>query len=162
VEELWRKGCKRITVEFFYDVLDLCGKVDPNMAEPVKLQHLWRGLKPSLVEKFWSMKPATTDEFLTEVKRYQEMTSKTRHEEWAMGMLGNQMPPVENGRLDRLEKMLEGLMGAIGTRGTGKPTADGAEENGWSRGAETAGERNGGGRVGRGGGLTRAAGDVPY
>jgi hypothetical protein len=116
------------------------------MAEQVKLQHLWRGIKPSLVEKFWSMKPATTDEFLTEVKRYQEMTSKTRHEEWAMGMLGNQMPPVENGRLDRLEKMLEGLMGAIGTRGTGKPTADGAEENGWSRGAETAGERNGGGR----------------
>jgi hypothetical protein len=28
-----------------------------------------------------------------------------------MGMLGKQMPPVENGRLDRLEKMLEGLMG---------------------------------------------------
>ena len=54
-------------MEFFYDVLDLCGKVDPNMAEPVKLQHLWRGLKPSLVEKFWSMKPATTDEFLAEV-----------------------------------------------------------------------------------------------
>jgi hypothetical protein len=27
-------------VEFFYEVLDLCGKVDPNLAEPVKLQHL--------------------------------------------------------------------------------------------------------------------------
>jgi hypothetical protein len=69
-----KQGPEESTVEFFYDVLDLCGKVDPNMAEPVKLQHLWRGLKPSLVEKFWSMKPATTDEFLTEVKRYQEMT----------------------------------------------------------------------------------------
>jgi hypothetical protein len=57
-------------VEFFYDVLDLCGKVDPNMVETVKLQHLWRGLEPSLVEKFWSMKPAETDEFLTEVKSY--------------------------------------------------------------------------------------------
>ena len=98
-------------MEFFYDLLDLCGKFDPNMAEPVKLQNLWRGLKPSLVEKFWSMKPAKTDEFLTEVKRYREMTLKTRHEEWAMGMLGNQMPHVENGRLNRLEKMLERLMG---------------------------------------------------
>ena len=39
------------------------------------------------------------------------MTLKTRHEEWAMGMLGNQMPHVENGRLIRLEKMLERLMG---------------------------------------------------
>ena len=28
-----------------------------------------------------------------------------------MGMLGNQMPHVENGRLNRLEKMLERLMG---------------------------------------------------
>jgi hypothetical protein len=116
-----KQGPEESTVEFFYDVLDLCGKVDPNMAEQVKLQHLWRGIKPSLVEKFWSMKPATTDEFLTEVKRYQEMTSKSRHEEWAMGMLGKQMPPVENDRLDRLEKMLEGLMGAIGTKATEKP-----------------------------------------
>ena len=62
-----KQGPEESTVEFFYDVLDLCGKVDPNMAEPVKLQHLWRRLKPSLVEKFWSMKPATTDEFLAEV-----------------------------------------------------------------------------------------------
>ena len=106
-----KQGLEESTVEFFYDLLDLCGKFDPNMAEPVKLQNLWRGLKPSLVEKFWSMKPAKTDEFLTEVKRYREMTLKTRHEEWAMGMLGNQMPHVENGRLNRLEKMLERLMG---------------------------------------------------
>ena len=79
-----KQGLKESTVEFFYDILDLCGKVDPNMAEPVKLKHLWRGLEPSSVEKFWSMKPATTDEFLTEVKSYQEKTSKTRHEECAM------------------------------------------------------------------------------
>jgi hypothetical protein len=65
-----KQGPEESTVEFFYDVLDLCGKVDPNMAEQLKLQHLWRRIKPSLVEKFWSMKPATTDEFLTEVKRY--------------------------------------------------------------------------------------------
>jgi hypothetical protein len=97
------------------------------MAEQVKLQHLWRGIKPSLVEKFWSMKPATTDEFLTEVKRYQEMTSKSRHEEWAMGMLGKQMPPVENDRLDRLEKMLEGLM--IGTKETEKPQKNSGNQN---------------------------------
>jgi hypothetical protein len=63
-----------------------------------------------------------------------------------MGMLGNKMPPVQDGRLDRLEKMLEGLMGVITTRGTGKPTGGGAEENGWSRGAETAGEGNGRGQ----------------
>jgi hypothetical protein len=64
------------------------------------------------------MKPATTDEFLTEVKRYQEITPKTWQEEWAMGKLGKQMPPVENDTLDRLEKMFEGLMGAIGTKET--------------------------------------------
>jgi hypothetical protein len=79
-----KQGSEESTVKFFYDVLDLCGKVDRNIAEPVKFQHLWRELKSKLVEKFWSMKPATKDEFLTEVKRYQEMTSKpcTRNGSW--------------------------------------------------------------------------------
>ena len=38
-----------------------------------------------------------------------------------MRMLGRQMPPVENDRLDGLEKMLEGLIGVIDTKGTEKP-----------------------------------------
>ncbi|KZS01073.1 Uncharacterized protein APZ42_002379, partial [Daphnia magna] len=44
-------------------VLDLCRRVDPNMGEAVKLGHLWRGLKPSVLKKLWSLKPGTCEEF---------------------------------------------------------------------------------------------------
>jgi hypothetical protein len=86
---------------------------------------MWRGLKPSLTEKLWSLKPASCDEFLREVRRYQEMTSRARQEDWAMGMLGKQMPPVKEDRLERLEKMMEGLMGAIAQ---GLRNRDGTQE----------------------------------
>jgi hypothetical protein len=117
------------TIEFIYDMLDLCRKVDPNMSEAAKLSHMWRGLKPSLTEKLWSLKPASCDEFLREVRRYQEMTSRARQEDWAMGMLGKQMPPVKEDRLERLEKMMEGLMGAIVPKPAGQPP-----QQGWNPG----------------------------
>jgi hypothetical protein len=62
-------------------MLDLCRKVDPNISEAAKLSHMWRGLKPSLTEKLWSLKPASCDEFLREVRRYQEMTMRARQED---------------------------------------------------------------------------------
>jgi hypothetical protein len=97
-----------------------------------------------------------------------------------MGLLGKQMSPVENDRLDRLEKMFEVLMGAIGTKETEKPqkkrgnqddsgqrpwfqwapqceedeSGGRTEDRSWSRGAETSREITGGGRAGRGGGST--------
>jgi hypothetical protein len=79
-----KQGPEESTIEFIYDILDLCRKVDPNMSEAAKLSHMWRGLKPSLTEKLWSLKPASCDEFLREVRRYQEMTSRARQEDWAM------------------------------------------------------------------------------
>jgi hypothetical protein len=53
--------------------------------DKIYLRHaMWRGLKPSLTEKLWSLKAASCDEFLREVRRYQEMTSRTRQEYWAI------------------------------------------------------------------------------
>lgn len=37
-------------------------------------------LKPSLLEKLWWFKPNSCEE----IKRYKEMTSRARHEEWVM------------------------------------------------------------------------------
>ncbi|KAK4006946.1 hypothetical protein OUZ56_012100 [Daphnia magna] len=42
-----KQGIDESTIEYFYDILDLCRRVDPNMTEATKLVHLWRGLKPS-------------------------------------------------------------------------------------------------------------------
>ncbi|KZS06561.1 Uncharacterized protein APZ42_029944 [Daphnia magna] len=71
-----KQGIKDFTVEYFYDILDLCRTVDPNITEATKLAHLWRGLMPSLLEKLWILKPNFCDEFPQEIERYQEMTSR--------------------------------------------------------------------------------------
>ncbi|KZS10098.1 Uncharacterized protein APZ42_025516, partial [Daphnia magna] len=110
-----KQGIEESTIEYFYDILDLCRRVDPNVSKAMKLAHLWRGLKPSLLEKLWNSKPNSCDEFLQEIKRYQEMTSRARHEEWAIGVIGKQTPTAGSERMDRIEKLLEGLMGLMGT-----------------------------------------------
>ncbi|KAK4025071.1 hypothetical protein OUZ56_010574 [Daphnia magna] len=46
------------------------------MGEAVKLGHLWSGLKPSVLKNLWSLKPGTCEEFLQEVKRYQETAGR--------------------------------------------------------------------------------------
>lgn len=60
------------------------------MTEATKLAHLWRGLKPSVVEKLWSLKPTTCDELLREVKRYQEITFRSRQAEWTLVVVAKQ------------------------------------------------------------------------
>ncbi|KAK4006517.1 hypothetical protein OUZ56_011671 [Daphnia magna] len=111
-----KQGIEKSTIEYFYDILDLCRRVEPNLTEATKLAHLWRGLKPSLLEKLWSMKPNSCDKFLQEIKRYQEMTSRARHEEWTMGVVGKQTPTMGSERMDRIEKLLMGIMGAVASR----------------------------------------------
>ncbi|KAK4013237.1 hypothetical protein OUZ56_025471 [Daphnia magna] len=109
-----KQGMEQRMIDYYYRVLDLCRRVDPNMGEAVKLGHLWRGLKPSVLKKLWSLKPGTCEEFLQEVKRYQEMTSRTRQDEWTLGILGKedagQNPTTGQevsvgDRMERMEKM---------------------------------------------------------
>ncbi|KAK4013212.1 hypothetical protein OUZ56_025446 [Daphnia magna] len=109
-----KQGMEERMIDYYYRVLDLCRRVDPNMGEAVKLGHLWRGLKPSVLKKLWSLKPGTCEEFLQEVKRYQEMTSRTRQDEWTLGILGKedagQNSTTGQGvsvgdRMERMEKM---------------------------------------------------------
>lgn len=83
-----KQGREEAMSDYFYDVLDLCRVVYPQMSEKQKLDHLYRGLKPSLMERLWMFKPATCDEFLVEAKRYQEATFMSDQREWALAMMG--------------------------------------------------------------------------
>ncbi|EFX67291.1 hypothetical protein DAPPUDRAFT_261874 [Daphnia pulex] len=94
-----KQGAEETTREYYYDVLDLCRRVNPRMVEAEKLKCLWRGLKPSVIEKLWSLKPTTFDGFLEEVKRLEELTS--RSEVWALGVLGETTSPAKDERMDR-------------------------------------------------------------
>ncbi|KAI9555913.1 hypothetical protein GHT06_018441 [Daphnia sinensis] len=90
-----KQGIEESTLEYYYDVLDLCRRVDPQMAE-----------------RLWSLKPTNCDEFLQEVKRFQEMTDRGKQDEWAMGIIGREERPKNSptGQQDasvatRLEKI---------------------------------------------------------
>ncbi|KZS17048.1 Uncharacterized protein APZ42_017111 [Daphnia magna] len=45
--------------EYYYEIINLCRLIDPNMSEEAKLHHLYEGLKPTLVEKIWVLQPKT-------------------------------------------------------------------------------------------------------
>ena len=47
------------TTSYVYDVLDLWRLVDPTMPDPTKLEYLFRGLRPTLVEKIYPLRPRT-------------------------------------------------------------------------------------------------------
>lgn len=120
-------GAGEPTTEYFYDVLNLCRRLIPHMAEANKLRCLWRGLKPTVIEKLWSLKPTTCDGFLEEVKRLQELTSRSK--ELALGVLGKPTLPAKEDRIDRLEHMMEELLGSMATRTTGNPPQQGWRTN---------------------------------
>lgn len=46
-----KQGIEEAATEYYYDVIDLCQLVDPAMPEATKLDYLFRGLQPSLLEK---------------------------------------------------------------------------------------------------------------
>ncbi|KAK4007644.1 hypothetical protein OUZ56_012798 [Daphnia magna] len=76
-----KQGIEESTLEYYYDVLDLCRRVNARMAEATKLAYLRQGLRPSVLEQLWSLKPTNCDEFLQEVKRFQEMTDRGKPDE---------------------------------------------------------------------------------
>jgi hypothetical protein len=122
-----KQGAEETTREFYYDVLDLCRRVNPRMVEAEKLKCLWRGLKPSVIEKLWSLKPTTCDGFLEEVKRLEELTSWS--DVWNLGVLGETTPPAKDERMDRLERMMEDLLGAVAAKKPENPP-----QQGWKTG----------------------------
>lgn len=69
------------------------------MSVKQKVDHLYRGLKPSLKEKVWMFKPITCDEFLGEVKRYQEPTSMADQREGAIAVLEEERATLAGGPL---------------------------------------------------------------
>ncbi|KAK4037819.1 hypothetical protein OUZ56_029847 [Daphnia magna] len=85
-----KPGIEESTLEYYYDVLDLCRRVNACMAEATKLAYIWQGLRPSVLKQLWSLKPTNCDEFLQEVKRFQEMTDRGKQDEWALGVMGRE------------------------------------------------------------------------
>lgn len=76
----------------------------PANKEATKLAHPYRGLKPNLQEKLWSLKPNSWDGFLQKIKWYQEINHPSMTTRMVDG--SGREPGTENRteRIDRIEK----------------------------------------------------------
>ena len=76
------QGIEEETSNYYYDVLSLCRSVNPNMSETTKLEYLYRGLKASLLEKIYPLKPRTCAEFMAQVKIHTEASMIANRKGW--------------------------------------------------------------------------------
>ncbi|KAK8762137.1 hypothetical protein V5799_026595 [Amblyomma americanum] len=60
--------------QYFYDVMQLCARVDPKMPEEDRLRHLLRGLQPATIEKMIISNPTTCADFLQILQRLSQAT----------------------------------------------------------------------------------------
>ncbi|CAF3268936.1 unnamed protein product [Rotaria sp. Silwood2] len=56
-------------IEYYTDVMKLCKLIDPNMTDVSKLDHLYHGLKSSLLKEVLRRAPTTPSEFLAYAKQ---------------------------------------------------------------------------------------------
>ncbi|KAI9558444.1 hypothetical protein GHT06_015230 [Daphnia sinensis] len=82
-----KQGIDEPPQEYFYEIMNLCRQVDPAMAEATKLDYLFRGHKPTLLEKIWILKPKTCNEFLSAVKLHSESAELANKRAWAVAMM---------------------------------------------------------------------------
>ena len=58
--------------EYYYKVLHICHVINPAMTQTQILEHLFNGLRRSLLKKMYPLKPRTSAEFLEMVKIHTE------------------------------------------------------------------------------------------
>jgi len=77
------QGVDEETSKYYYDVLSLRRSVNLNMSEETKLEYLYRGLKSSLLEKIYPLRPKTCAELLAQVKIHTEATMIANRKGWS-------------------------------------------------------------------------------
>ena len=60
-------------IEYYTDVMKLCKLVDPNMTDASKLDHLYHGLKSSLMKDVLREAPSTPSDFLEQARREENL-----------------------------------------------------------------------------------------
>ncbi|KAH7939564.1 hypothetical protein HPB52_013797 [Rhipicephalus sanguineus] len=64
--------------QYYYDVVQLCARVNPSMTEDDRLRHLMRGLRPDVQEKMIIANPETCAAFLQILQRINQAALMSR------------------------------------------------------------------------------------
>ncbi|XP_045023372.1 uncharacterized protein LOC123467567 [Daphnia magna] len=140
------QGIEEATTNYYYDVIDLCRVVDPTMAEATKVDYLFGGLRPSLVEKLYPLQPKTGEEFLEAAKRFTDAKLLANRRNWPDAVLGvaatrvadvpidfirtlpKPAPTVADTELWKVIKELQGAVESLKIQATPPPKRPGNEK----------------------------------
>ncbi|KZS06701.1 Uncharacterized protein APZ42_029752 [Daphnia magna] len=86
------QGMDEPIVRYYYEILNLCRLVDSNTLEAHRLEHLFRGFRPTLLRKLYPLKPKTCEEFLTLAKAYTEASIISEARGWKDAAMEPQKP----------------------------------------------------------------------
>ncbi|KZR96831.1 Uncharacterized protein APZ42_008615, partial [Daphnia magna] len=106
------QGNEEDVVAYFYDIINMCRIVNPTMSQEQQLQHLYRGLKPTLLQKIYPLQPASTTEFLDVAKLHAEASSLVNRKVLSQSLLAvtPDVPISSAAASTKLVKELAGLL----------------------------------------------------
>jgi hypothetical protein len=81
-----KQGANEPAAEYYYEVMNLCRLMDPNMTEAAKIHHLYQGLKRTLVERYGSSNRRPV-QFLATIRRHTEAADIAQNQGWAVHTL---------------------------------------------------------------------------
>ncbi|KZS18242.1 Uncharacterized protein APZ42_015657 [Daphnia magna] len=90
------QGNEEDVVSYFYDIVNMCQLVNPNMSKEQQLEYLYRGLKLSLLQKIDPQKPAFTADFLDLAKLHMEATMLANQKVWPQSLLAVSKEPTDS------------------------------------------------------------------
>ena len=77
------------TIQYYYDILELCAKCDPDMSDRQRIRKLMNGLRLSLYQEAIKDTYATPSEFLTKVQRLEKIEKLMELRQTSMEMSGS-------------------------------------------------------------------------
>ena len=114
--KLWSRmqGEDESHLAYYYDIMNMCRILDPNMNENTKLDHLYQGLKRSIFTSVCIQKPETCERFLKLIKLHAEAGDMTRKNNSRVGMVLADEDPTEEGTPS--DQLTSDLLAFIGSR----------------------------------------------
>jgi hypothetical protein len=128
------QGLNEPATEYYYDVLNLCRSVDPNMSEESKVENLFRGLSPILVQRLYPLRLRNCAEFLAAVKIHTEADVMANRRSWSDSVLKKEykeekvpvaaVRPIESSLETKMNTMIELMKTFIEKQRTTPPPED--------------------------------------
>jgi len=87
-----RQGLNESSIDYYFDVMHLCDRVDRNMQEPMKIRYLLCGLRPTLLEKMYPLQIQSCAEFLEKLQLFGQAYEMANRTDWGTQLVTPPMP----------------------------------------------------------------------